>query len=40
MQEADIRAAMRQQCMIDMDHMGYAIIERDGTISIIPKEKQ
>ncbi len=40
MQEADIRTAMRQQGMIDMDDMRYAIIERDGTISIIPKEKQ
>ena len=40
MQEADIRTAMRQQGMIEMDDMRYAIIERDGTISIIPKEKQ
>jgi len=40
MQEADIRTAMRQQGMIDMDDMRYAIIERDGTISIIPKEKK
>ncbi len=39
MQEADIRTAMRQQGMIEMDDMRYAIIERDGTISIIPKEK-
>ncbi len=40
MQEADIRTAMRQQGMIEMDDMRYAIIERDGTISIIPQEKQ
>lgn len=40
MQEADIRTAMRQQGMIEMDDMRYAIIERDGTISIIPKKKQ
>ena len=40
MQEADIRTAMRQQGMIEMDDMRYAIIERDGTISIIPKEKK
>lgn len=40
MQEADIRTAMRQQGMIGMDDMRYAIIERDGTISIIPKEKK
>ena len=39
MQEADIRTAMRQQGMIEMDDMRYAIIERDGTISIIPREK-
>lgn len=39
MQEADVRTAMRQQGMIDVDAMRYAIIERDGTISIIPKEK-
>ncbi len=25
---------------VDMDDLRYAIIERDGTISIIPKEKQ
>ena len=40
MQEADIRTAMRQQGVIEMDDMRYAIIERDGTISIIPKEKK
>jgi len=40
MQEADIRTAMRQQGMIEMEAMRYAIIERDGTISIIPKEKK
>lgn len=40
MQEADIRTAMRQQGMIEMDAMRYAIIERDGTISIIPKEEK
>jgi len=40
MQEADIRTAMRQQGMIEMDAVRYAIVERDGTISIIPKEKK
>jgi len=40
MQEADIRTAMRQQGMIEVDAMRYAIIKRDGTISIIPKEKK
>lgn len=40
MQEADIRTAMRQQGLIEMDDMRYAIIERDGKISIIPKEKK
>jgi len=39
MQEADIRTAMRQQGMIEMDAMRYAIVERDGTVSIIPKDK-
>ncbi|MGI4943556.1 MAG: DUF421 domain-containing protein [Janthinobacterium lividum] len=38
MQEADIRTAMRQQGMIELDAMRYAVVERDGTISIIPKE--
>ena len=40
MQEADIRTAMRQEGMIEMDDMRYAIVERDGSISIIPKEKK
>ena len=40
MQEADIRTAMRQQGLIEMEAVRYAIIERDGTISIIPKEKK
>ena len=35
-----IRIAMRQQVMIEMDDMRHAIIARDGTISIIPKEKK
>jgi len=39
MQEADIRTAMRQQGLIEMDAVRYAIIERDGTISIIPMEE-
>ncbi len=39
MQEADIRTAMRQQGMTETEAMRYAIIERDGTISIIPREK-
>ena len=39
MQEVDIRTAMRQQGMIDTNAIRYAIIERDGTISIIPKKK-
>lgn len=39
MQEADIRTAMRQQGIIEMDAIRYAIIERDGKISIISKEK-
>ena len=39
MQEADIRTAMRQQGMIETDAVRYATIERDGKVSIIPKEK-
>jgi uncharacterized membrane protein YcaP (DUF421 family) len=40
MQEADIRTAMRQQGMTEMDVVRYAIIERDGKVSIIPKEEK
>ena len=38
MQEADIRTAMRQEGLIEMGDVRYAIVERDGTISIIPKD--
>ncbi len=40
MQEADVRTAIRQQGLNDLDAIRYAIVERDGTISIIPKEKK
>lgn len=40
MQQADIRTAMRQQGMIEEGRMRYAIVERDGTISIIPREDE
>ncbi len=40
MQEADVRTAIRQQGLIDLDAVRYAIVERDGQISIIPKEKK
>jgi len=40
MQEADIRTAMRQEGLIEMEAVRYAIIEQGGTISIILKEKQ
>ena len=39
MQEADIHTAMRQQGMIELDAMKFAVVERDGKISIIPKEE-
>ncbi len=31
---------MRQEGLIEMKAVRYAIIERDGTISVIPKEKK
>ena len=40
MQEADIRTAMRQGGLTDEKAMRYAVIERDGTISIIPASDQ
>ena len=40
MQEADVRTAIRQQGLNDLDAVRYAIVERDGKISIIPKEKK
>ncbi|MGI4809673.1 MAG: DUF421 domain-containing protein [Janthinobacterium lividum] len=39
MQEADIHTAMRQQGMVELDAMKFAVVERDGKISIIPKEE-
>ena len=38
MQRADVRTAMRQQGMIDEDKLLYVIVERDGTISLIPAD--
>ena len=40
MQEADIRTAMRQQGMTEMSAVRYAVVERDGKVSIIPKEEK
>ena len=40
MQEADVRTAIRQQGLNDLDAVRYAIVERDGQISIIPKERK
>ena len=34
------RTAMRQEGLIEMAAVRDAIVERDGTISIIPKEKK
>ncbi|MDQ2711137.1 MAG: DUF421 domain-containing protein [Acidobacteriota bacterium] len=39
MQEADIRTAVRQEGIGDMAEVKYAIVERDGTLSIVPKSK-
>ena len=38
LQQADIRTAARQRGLEDMDQVAVAIVERDGTISIIEKE--
>ena len=40
MKEADIRIAVRQQGLNDLDAVRHAIVERDGSVSIIPKEKK
>ena len=38
LQQADIRTAARQRGLDDMDQVKVAIVERDGTISIIEKQ--
>ena len=38
LQQADIRTAARQRGLDDMEQVKVAIVERDGTISIIGKE--
>ncbi|MFH6781824.1 MULTISPECIES: DUF421 domain-containing protein [Methylobacterium] len=38
MQQADIRTAARQQKLDDLDWVAAAIVERDGTVSILEKE--
>jgi len=38
MQQADIRTAARQQKLDDLDRVAAAIVERDGTVSILEKE--
>lgn len=38
MQSADVRTAMRQQGMTDEGKLRYVIVERDGTISLIPAD--
>ena len=39
MQRADVRTAMRQQGMIEEAKLRYVVVERDGTISLIPAER-
>lgn len=38
MQQADIRTAARQEKLDDLDRVAVAIVERDGTVSILAKE--
>ncbi|KMO24399.1 hypothetical protein QR79_11860 [Methylobacterium indicum] len=38
MQQADIRTAARQEKLDDLDKVAVAIVERDGTVSILEKE--
>ncbi|MGX7708529.1 DUF421 domain-containing protein [Methylobacterium sp. Gmos1] len=38
MQQADIRTAARQEKIDDLDRVAVAIIERDGTVSILEKK--
>jgi uncharacterized membrane protein YcaP (DUF421 family) len=38
MQQADIRTAARQEKLDDLDKVAVAIVERDGTVSILAKE--
>ncbi|KMO12841.1 MULTISPECIES: DUF421 domain-containing protein [Methylobacterium] len=38
MQQADIRTAARQEKLDDLDRVAVAIVERDGTVSILEKE--
>jgi len=38
LQQADIRTAARQRGLDDMEQVKVAIVERDGTISIIEKD--
>jgi uncharacterized membrane protein YcaP (DUF421 family) len=38
MQQADIRTAARQENLDDLDKVAVAIVERDGTVSVLAKE--
>lgn len=38
MQRADVRTAMRQQGIVDEAKLRYVVVERDGTISLIPSK--
>lgn len=39
MQQADIRTAARQEKLDDLDQVAAAIVERDGTVSILEKKE-
>ena len=38
MQQADVRTAARQQGLDDLDAVAVAVVERDGTISVLERE--
>ena len=37
--EADVMAAVRQRGLMRLDQVRYAVVERDGKVSIIPQER-
>ena len=39
MLESDIMTAVRQKGLMRLDQVRYAVVERDGKVSIIPKEE-
>ena len=39
MLESDVMTAVRQKGLMRLEQVRYAIVERDGKVSIIPKEE-